>query len=347
MREIGTRSATGIRRSAWRTGIAAGRLLALACLGPWIGPEARAAEGVKEVSALFIGNSFTRRNHLADVVERLAEEGNPGLAFRHTEVIYGGRNLRQHWEQFQTQNLLRLPDLKKADLEAACAELERAAAAVTNGTKDASSDAGRYRGAAANHRAWMEMLGSPPRWDYVFLQAWNDKEGGTDSGYAAYARKFAELAHKRGAKVVLYVTAPERQNAEPLAAAPDAAPVAAENRFLASLARELDALVVPVAAAIQRCHERRPAMVFRWKNDMHDNQTTAYLTACMMYAVLFDKSPEGLAMNEVTDDKIVDRRKPDADPDGGPRKVTFDDATRAFLQKAAWETVVEFRKVGR
>ena len=81
----------------------------------------------------------------------------------------------------------------------------------------------------------------------------------------------------------------------------------------------------------------------RCVHDGHLNQTMAYLTACSFYAVLFDKSPVGLSVNVVSDNRIADRKNPENDPDGNPRRVLFDDETRLFLQKTAWEGVQEYR----
>ena len=139
--------------------------------------------------------------------------------------------------------------------------------------------------------------------------------------------------------MILYATGPRYQNATPLSAPPDPTPALEETRSLVALARELDALLVPMPFVISRCQTTRPGLVLRWRNDGHLNQACAYLTACTFYSVLFGKSPEGLPVAEVTDPKIVDKAKPDQDPDGGPRRVVFPDELRSFLQSVAWEAV--------
>jgi len=281
--------------------------------------------------ALFIGNSFTFRNDLPKVVKRLAEAGNPGLSFKYTKVTYGGRTLKDHWDLYQTQNILRLPELSDADLEKICAELENAG----RGTKG-----GVYRRAAKNHRQWQKRLGkSAPGFDYVVLQSWRDTQDGLASAYAVYARKFAELAQQRGAKVILYNTAPSYQNFGPAEPPPDPERALAETRFVAALGRELDALVVPIPLAITMCRAARPELTFRYRNDFHPNQTCGYLTACAFYAVLFDRSPQGLPVDTVTDPHVVDKSKPDLGPDGAPRKLVLSEQQRALLQKTAWQAV--------
>ncbi len=96
---------------------------------------------------LFIGNSFTQRNRLSEVVRALAVEGQPDQPFEITTLVYGGQTLKQHWELHHSYNFLRLPKLTRADLEQEIAILEQARAAEQNET-----NAGRLAGAIANHR---------------------------------------------------------------------------------------------------------------------------------------------------------------------------------------------------
>lgn len=42
------------------------------------------------LNVLFIGNSYTARHNLPQVVKAMAEAGNPKLTFNATSVIYGG-----------------------------------------------------------------------------------------------------------------------------------------------------------------------------------------------------------------------------------------------------------------
>ncbi len=73
----------------------------------------------------------------------------------------------------------------------------------------------------------------------------------------------------------------------------------------------------------------------------------AYLTACSLYAALFDRSPEGLSIDSITDIRFlesdgVDRSK---DRDGKPITRTFSDKDRADLQRIAWESHQDFEKL--
>ena len=55
------------------------------------------------LNVLFVGNSYTGRHNLIEVVKTIAESGNPGLSFHPTMVVYGGRTLSDQWA-LGTQN---------------------------------------------------------------------------------------------------------------------------------------------------------------------------------------------------------------------------------------------------
>jgi hypothetical protein len=94
--------------------------------------------------------------------------------------------------------------------------------------------------------------------------------------------------------VILYETTPTTQNAEPLTEA-DRKPVITKTKSIAAMANRIDAKVAPTAVVAYRCQTQRPDLPLRFVNDAHLNQTMAYLTACTVYAAVFDKSRAGLA----------------------------------------------------
>ena len=67
----------------------------LACL-LFLGTAGLRAAEAEKLNVLFIGNSYTARHKLANVVKAMAEAGNPGLTVDITQVIYGGRRLVDH-----------------------------------------------------------------------------------------------------------------------------------------------------------------------------------------------------------------------------------------------------------
>ncbi|MCB1061933.1 MAG: hypothetical protein KDN20_03305 [Verrucomicrobiae bacterium] len=311
-------------------------LVVLAALCLPVAPRAQ-AEKEETLNVLFIGNSFTARHNLAQVVKAMAEAGNPGLTFQPTSVIYGGRTLADHW-RLGTQNIVKIASLTEAEEKQTVAALEKA---IADDPKDkyALSALARHRDVLAN------LESQRTHWDVVILQSYRDDLEGEKSRYAEYAPKFVELAKAQGAKVLLYVTTPTTQNAEALTSPPDPAPVQEKARAIAALASRLDVAVAPMSLIALRCQTERPDLTLRFVNDAHLNQTMAYLSACAIYAGLFEKSPVGLPIDSVTDIRYLDDKSKDKDRDGDPITRTFSEKDRADLQRIAWEGHLEFEKL--
>ena len=290
----------------------------------------------KTLNVLFIGNSFTASHNLAQVVKAMAEAGDPTLRFDVTTVLYGGRRLVDHW-RLGTQNFVRISELTAAEEQATVKSLEEM---VAKDPKD------RYAPSAlARHRDLSKSLESRrKKWDFVVLQSYRDDLEGDKSLYAQFAPKFAELIKAQGGRVVLYETTPTTQNSKPLTAPPDAAVVTEKAKTIAALAKQIDAIVVPMSMVALRCQTVRPDLTLRYVNDGHLNQTMGYLTACTIYAALFNRSPEGLPIDTVNDNRTKDG-KPAQDPDGGPLKRTFSAQDRADLQRIAWEGLKQFQQL--
>ena len=302
--------------------------------------RASGADGDKKtLNVLFIGNSFTARHSLSAVVKAMAEAGNPGLTFKSTDVIYGGRTLKDHW-RLGTQNIVKQATVTEAEEKALIAALEKA---VADNPKDKYAPS-----ALARHRDLLPKLESNRQaWDIVVLQSYRDDIEGDPTLYAEYAPKFAELIKAQGARVILYETTPTTQNDKPLTAAPDSAPILAKERAIAALAKKIDASVAPMALVAQRCQTQRPDLTLRFVNDAHLNQTMAYLTACTLYAALFQKSPAGLPIDSITDTRSFEGERNDRtkDRDGNPITRRFSDKDRADLQRIAWEGWSEFQRL--
>lgn len=291
------------------------------------------------MNVLFIGNSYTARHKLSQVVKAMAEEGNPGLTFNPSTVIYGGRTLADHW-RLGTQNFVRRYEVTADEVKKTIAELE---AALKKNPKD------RYaKSAIQQQKGLLNQLGEKhPKWDVVVLQSYRDDLEGDPTRYAEYAPKFAKLAKAQGARVILYETTPTTQNAEPLTAAPDPSAIQKKSRAIAKLAKEIDAAVAPMSLVGLRCQTERPDLPLRFINDAHLNQTMAYLTACSIYAALFDKSPVGLKINSITDIRFFEKEpgNKQKDRDGNPITRVFSDKDRADLQRIAWEAYGEFKAI--
>jgi hypothetical protein len=191
--------------------------------------------------------------------------------------------------------------------------------------------------------------GSKQKWDFVVLQSYNDDMEGEKSLYAQYAPKYAELIKAQGGRVVLYETTPTTQNSQRLTVPPDPAPVIEKAKAIAALAKQTDALVVPMSMVALRCQTVRPDLTLRYANDFHPNQTMTYLTACTFYAALFNRSPEGLpALFRSPEGLPIDTIPSppgNKDPDGWPSERTFSRQDRADLQRIAWEGLQQFQQI--
>lgn len=302
-------------------------------------PMAGGAAGeAKTLNVLFIGNSFTARHNLSTVVKAMAEAGNPGLTFNRTDVIYGGRTLKDHW-RLGTQNIVKQSTLTEAEEKATIAALE----------KDAADPKDKYaKSALARHAEVLAKLEANRKpWDIIVLQSYRDDIEGDPTLYAEYAPKFAALAKAQGARVILYETTPNTQNPQPLTKVPDPAPILAKERAIAALAKRIDASVAPMALVALRCQTQRPDLTLRFVNDAHLNQTMSYLTACTLYAAIFQQSPVGLPIDSVTDIRTMETPTHDKtkDRDGNPLTRKFSDKDRADLQRIAWEGWSEFQKL--
>ncbi|MCP5104422.1 MAG: hypothetical protein GY950_13625 [bacterium] len=123
------------------------------------------------------------------------------------------------------------------------------------------------------------------KWNYVVLQ----ENGGIamrESGLLCeYAQKFAKEIKNSGAKTLFYITPAYRDR-------PQKQP--AINRTYFNCAERIMAGIVPVGQAWARAAKEKPGLVLHNEDKVHSNLTGAYLTACVFYAVLFDKSPTSL-----------------------------------------------------
>ncbi|MEM7143538.1 MAG: hypothetical protein AAF591_00290 [Verrucomicrobiota bacterium] len=310
----------------------------LAALLSAAAPAAADSE-TETLNVLFIGNSYTGRHNLSELVKEMAEAGNPGLTFNPTTVIYGGRTLADHW-RLGTQNFVGIANLTKADEEATIASLKET---IANNPED--SHAAR---ALARHEELLADLESQrTNWDVVVLQSYRDDLEGNPTSYAQFAPKFAELAQAQGARVILYETTPTTQNLEALAAPPDPAPVHEKANAIAALANQINAQAAPMSLVALHCQTERPDLTLRFINDAHLNHTMAYLTASTLYAALFNQSPQGIPVDSVTDIRFLnnDPENKDKDRDGNPITRTFNEKDRADLQRIAWEGFTEFQSL--
>lgn len=143
------------------------------------------------------------------------------------------------------------------------------------------------------------------------------------------------------------MTTPTTQNAQPLTEKPDAGPIMAKARAIARLADKIDANAAPMALIGHKCQTQRPDLTLRFINDAHLNQVMAYLSACAIYAAIFEKSPQGLPIDSITDIRYWQNKHKDKDRDGKPITRKFSKKDRADLQRIVWDGFQEFQKLRR
>jgi hypothetical protein len=289
----------------------------------------------KELSLLFVGNSFTHRGGMPKVVAELTEAGNPELRLKHLAFGGSGASIQRHWKGRTALGLITLASLTKEERDKT---LKSFRGSLAKDPDDAMAKNGLriYRILLRQFRPDADYW----KWDFVALQ----KYEATD-GYMEYAEKFAAEIKARGGRPILYLTATGKgaMNAKPLAEPPGPDVVWNDAKVFAEFADRIGAAVAPMPAVALHCNRVRPDLTLRWVNDAHPNQTMAYLTACTFYAAMFNRSPEGLPVDKATDIKTFGKEGKDAD--GGPLTRTFSPKDRADLQRIAWEAYSEFQKL--
>lgn len=311
-----------------------------------------------EIHILFLGNSYTNRHDIPDLVEAILEEGDPTTDVHVSRVIYGGQNMFKHSTYYFSQSFLEQSTITNEEIESRIAKMESYLGSETApnpeewdthwasvGKKNVpfADIHSHIRRAINNHKA---LLRNNPKtkWDYVVLQSWRDVSPEPDQAYAKYATQLAQVAKKQGTEVILYLTSPETQNQDPVTEPLNPESADRDTNVGLALRRAIQPKsIVPVPLAIKNIQSGGTDLVFRYQNDGHPNQTCAYLTTNLFYAAFTGKSPEGLAFDTITENKVKNGK----DPDGGELTVVFEGETKAYLQRMAWKAVREFAGMGK
>lgn len=146
------------------------------------------------------------------------------------------------------------------------------------------------------------------KWDFVVLQDQSQAPLIRQDSMFEYGKKFDAEIKKRGAKTLLYMTWASQNKPDDQRAI---------SKAYLDLSRELKAEIAPVGNAWEAALKADGKLVLHEKDQKHPNATGTYLAACVFYATIYGKSPEGLP--------------------GSIGKLT-DDAARP-LQTIAWKTV--------
>lgn len=162
------------------------------------------------------------------------------------------------------------------------------------------------------HAGLPSMLESR-QWDAVVLQGHSRGPISEETAgpFREAARRFAGEIRDRGAEPVFFMTW-----------AYDGKPemTAELDKAYSSIGQELNAEVVPVGLAFATVTDEKPDIALRIADARHPSVAGTYLAACTFFALLQNKSPQGLAY----------------DADLGAETATY-------LQRVAWETVVAYK----
>lgn len=179
------------------------------------------------------------------------------------------------------------------------------------------------------------------KWDYVVLQE-QSTLGQTrmvdgviqindPKDFHASVRTIDPEIKKAGAKPLLYMTWARKDTPEKQSLLTDA---------YQNIGKELGDKVAPVGLAWQAALKARPDLELHVADKSHPNPAGSYLAACVFYATIFGKSPEGLAAR-ITG-TIVEHTGTVTGSQGDLVNLSKEDA--AFLQTIAWETVRKSQK---
>ncbi len=163
-------------------------------------------------------------------------------------------------------------------------------------------------------------------WDYVILQEQSLQPINDPSTMHKYARLFDAEIKASGSKTVFFMTWARQNRPETQAALTDA---------YAKIAKELNALLVPVGQVWQQAFKENPQIVLHLPDQSHPNSMGSYLSACLFFAVLLARSPENLpgliVGKSVSTDGRVNEEKSEL--------VSLNKGDAAFLQRLAWQTI--------
>lgn len=327
------------------------RLLLLSFVSLLCGADA------KEINILFMGNSFTFRHDLPELVKQVFEEGQPGLTVNVERIVYGGQDLFRHHDLYFSETFVRLNSITPGEIEDKISAIESMLSASSPPefydaywrktglpAVDWEIVERNLQSAVKRQQQLKERIESGDRvkWDYIVLQSWRDVVSDVNAGYCEYAKKFAAIAAREGAGVILYITAPLAQNEAPVSEPVGLEQTRMELQAIRQLAQQIKPrAVVPVAIGLRKIQQDGTSLKFRYVNDMHPNQYCAFLTSNMFYAACFRESTVGFHYDTVTETNPKGKGT-GKDPDGGDATIVFEPAVKELLQQTAFEAVMEF-----
>lgn len=181
-----------------------------------------------------------------------------------------------------------------------------------------------YRGItiSTGHLGWhipnLQFQNGLQKWDVVVFQGNStetiSKKAATREYFTQSAIAMADIAHKANEKVVWFMTWASKNKPEQTDKL--------EKAYL-DIARQTHGYVAPVGLAFARAVEQHPEINLYHSDGNHPSLAGTYLTACVLFATLYNHSPVGGAL---------------------PVDSDMTERTARALQQTAWDTVVAFRE---
>ena len=77
-----------------------------------------------EINILFMGNSFTFRHDLPNLVKQVLEEGQPELTVNVEKIVYGDQDLFRHHDLYFSETAVRLSSITIPEIQKNIAVIE-------------------------------------------------------------------------------------------------------------------------------------------------------------------------------------------------------------------------------
>jgi hypothetical protein len=123
------------------------------------------------------------------------------------------------------------------------------------------------------------------KWDFVVLQQGPSASPEGRGLLIRYARRFAPLIGKAGAKPALYMVWPSTARLRDFGDVSDSYRLAAQD---------IGGVLLPAGDAWRIAEKKAPGLKLYSADGLHPTPAGSYLAAAVIYARLFDKSPAGL-----------------------------------------------------
>lgn len=166
-------------------------------------------------------------------------------------------------------------------------------------------------------------------WTVVVLQDDLEYYDWDEEPFYDVHRKFHQEIEKIGAETVLYLSWKSE--------ATDPMRVQEMDEAYATIGVELGVKVAPVGPAWRKAIAERPDLDLYGRDRNHANITGTYLALAVLYATIFDESPEALPYQPY--DLYGGEARPQYEV---WEQISEEDLT--FLKRVAWETVVDYRE---